>query len=189
MRISFKWLLPTIQIVIALSLLWAHPLQRFMPMYGHPDGYRVPRDLPADVINLAGANLPAVPVVTPIYVLFGGRDHINNTPSLIACFGFVGIAIWFFVGRFVDDVFAALRRHPNPKRRLSDLLFFALVILACLSVLAESDVVSFALSWDESKILVYSMCWLAFGGAGLVFQVWEMRRRASVLKLNSEVIS
>ncbi|MHB8216534.1 MAG: hypothetical protein ACYDDS_10690 [Candidatus Sulfotelmatobacter sp.] len=54
-------------------------------------------------------NLPAMPVVVPSYWLLNEHIHPFKTPWRIFGFGVAGVGIWFFVGRSVDDVLAAIR--------------------------------------------------------------------------------
>ncbi|HSZ61728.1 MAG TPA: hypothetical protein VK828_08010 [Terriglobales bacterium] len=201
MRFSFRSLLPTIQgiFLIVLLALWTYTLRQLAPM--------IPPTPSLPEINLQHAdarsfdkfwlvdglasywsvetNLPAMPVVVPLYWLVHNRIdvvHPFNTPWRILGFGFAGIGLWFFVGRFVDDVLASIRRQLSPRSRTLDVVFFVYVIASSLLVLADSKVLSFVLHFDAASLMISALFWLALGFAALLLQVrWVRTRRACVV--------
>jgi hypothetical protein len=121
-------------------------------------------------------NLPATPVIAPL--LIGDRAPFFRTAWRVLGFGLVGIGLWFFIGRFVDDVLAAGRGHVSPRRRVSDIVFFAYIVLSSLLILADSEVLSFVLHFDGSALRASSVCWLVVGCTCLLIETrWERRRR------------
>lgn len=168
MRLRFKLVLPLAQAAFAIALMASPP--QFRMVVGPVGAYYPPPDLPTGVIRLIEANLPAVPVLAPVYVLLGGRDRAN-TQWLIAAFGLAGIGIWFFVGRFLDDVVAALRKRVSPSRHVFDKLFSAFIIASACIVFVEADVASIALSLERPLVIVDALGWVTLGCIALVAQV------------------
>jgi hypothetical protein len=201
MRVSFRRLLPAAQATFGIILLalWTYTLHQFAstvqlkPRSSEPDlehadtasfnkFYRV--DSFASYWNVE-TNLPAMPVFIPIYGLLSDRIptiHQVNTAWRISGFCLAGIGIWFFIGRFVDDVLAALRGGLSPRKRIWDVLFFLYIVISSLLAFADSGVLSFLLHFDVMALRVSSMCWLALGCAALLFQVrWARKRGAPAL--------
>jgi hypothetical protein len=177
MRLRFKLVLPVAQALFAIALIASNRSPEFIQATG-PLGstYFAPRNLPASVIRFVETNLPAVPVVAPIYVLVGGRERPGNTQWLIAAFGLAGMGIWFFVGQFLDDVVAAAMKRLDPRRHVFDRLFSAFVVASACAVFVESDVASFSLSLGESVVRVDALCWIAFGCGALLVQIGWTRK-------------
>jgi hypothetical protein len=201
MRFSFRALLPTAQGVCLIVLLaaWTYTLRQFASSTIHP----MPSSSETDFQH-AGAgsfdrfslvdgfasywsvetNLPAMPVAVPLYWLL--NEHIDlihpfKTTWRILGFGVAGVGIWFFVGRFVDDVLAAIRGNLNPRRRISDVLFFGYIVVSSLLVMADSNVLSFVLHFDAVALRVSALCWLAVGCTALLLNArWARTRRARV---------
>jgi hypothetical protein len=173
MRLFFRTVLPVAQAAIAIALITSPP--KFRTVIGPVDAYYPPPSLPTGVIRFAEMNLPAVPIIAPLYVLSGGREGAN-TQWLIAAFGSAAIGIWFFVGQFLDDVVAAWRKRLSPRRRVPDRLFFAFVIASACLVFFEAEVASIALSLDRPLVMVAALCWAAFGWKALVAQARWARK-------------
>ncbi|HSZ62675.1 MAG TPA: hypothetical protein VK828_12815 [Terriglobales bacterium] len=166
------------QAAIAIVLIVSNRGPQFIQVIGPSDAYFAPRYLPASVVRFVETNLPAAPAIVPAYELLGGRDRSVNTPWLIAAFGLAGIWIWFFVGQFLDDAIAALRKRLTPRRRIVDGLFFALMIASTCIVLIESDIADFALSLQESSARAYSLPWIVVGCTALFAQVaWDRKTK------------
>jgi hypothetical protein len=175
MRLCFKLALPVAQAASAIALIEL-PGPRILRMIVGPVGaYHPPPDLPTGVIRLIEANLPAVPVLLPLYDRLGGRDHAN-TQWLIWAFGLVGIGIWFFVGYFLDDVVTALSGRLAARRHILDRLFSAFVIASACLVLIESDVVCFGFSLERPFVRVDALFWVALGCITLAAQASWARR-------------
>jgi hypothetical protein len=197
MRLPFKWLLPAAQATVAIILLalWTYTLHRFASTvqlkpfsssadFEHADTASYNRF--ARVDNFAAywsvaANLPAMLVLVPLHQLLRDRIHsIHLFKSAWRILGFcsAGIGIWFFAGRFVDDALAVIRGRLNSRRRIGDVLFFFYIVVSSLLIFAKSEMWSFVLYFDAAALRVSSMCWLAFGCAGLLFQVYLARTRS-----------
>jgi hypothetical protein len=169
MRLGFKLVLPVAQAAFAIALIASPGPREFRMVVGPVGAYHPPPDLPIDVVRLVETNLPAVPVLLPLYVLRGGRDHAN-TQWLIWAFGLVGTGIWFFVGHFLDDVVAALCGRLSARRHVLDRVFSAFIIISACMVLVESDVASFGLSLEQLFVRVDALCWVAVGCIPLAAQ-------------------
>jgi hypothetical protein len=190
MRLCFKVMLPVAQSAIALALIASNRGPQFIQVIGprdDPYAYFAPRDLPTAVVRFVETDLPAAPALVPLYVLLGGRDRPANTPWLIAAFGLAGICIWFFVGQFLDDAIAALRKRLTPRRHIADALFSAFIIASACTVSFESDIAGFALSLNESTAKAYSLCWMAVGCTALLVQMGWARK--SKTHLGSPMLS
>lgn len=180
MRLSFRVLLPAVQAAFTVALLLNNcGLPSFRPATRcdwDPSAYCEPVRIPVVVARLVESNLPAVPVLAPPYVWLGGPDH-PNLFLLVPLSGVVGVAIWFFVGQFLDDVAAAWLRRVSPRRHIFDGLSSVFVIISSCAVFVESDITSIALSSSELAIRICSSCWLVFGSTALVFQMcWSKKR-------------
>jgi hypothetical protein len=198
MRVSFRWLLPAAQITFAIILLalWSYTLHQFAstiqlkPFSSEPDLEHADTGSFNRLYRVDGfascwsveTNLPAMPVLIPIYRLLTDRIpafHQFKTAWRISGFCLAGIGIWFFVGRFVDDVLAAFRGGRSPRKRIWDVLFFLYIVISSLLVFAGSEVFGFVLHFDVTALRFSSMCWLAAGCTALLLQVrWAMKRRA-----------
>jgi hypothetical protein len=199
MSVSFRRLLPSLQVALTIVLLtlWFYtvrqlassiqpnPLSSEMTFrYSPTDG--VSYDRFARVDSFASywsidTNLPALPILALLYQLLSGHTyliHVFNTAWRITAFGLAGTGIWFFVGRFVDDVLAATRGRLSPRRRTLDVLFFVFVVVSSFLVLACSQLLSPMLYFDGAALRISSIFWLAAGGTALLFETrWERRRR------------
>jgi hypothetical protein len=178
MRLSFRTLLPAAQAAFAIALLLTNsgaPKFRSVSRCDwDPSVYCTP-EIPEVVARLVESNLPAVPVVAPLYVWLGGPEH-PNLPSLVTLLGLAGIGIWFFVGQFLDDFVAALMKRLGPRRHIHDGLFSTFIIISSSVVFVESGLTSFALSSSQLVIRVSSLCWLVFGCTALLFQIgWSSK--------------
>jgi hypothetical protein len=168
MQLGFKLVLPLAQAACVIALMASPP--QFRMVIGPVGAYYPPPNLPTGVVRLIETNLPAVPVLVPVYVLIGGRDRAN-VQWLIAAFGLAGIGIWFFVGRFLDDVVAALRKRLSPGRRVFDKLFSAFIIGSACMVFVEADIACIALSLERPIVMADALCWGVLGCIALVAQV------------------
>jgi len=176
MGFCFKAVLPVLQIVVAILVFTTNRNPEFTTLTGPPDAYHEPRNLPTGVTRFAEMNLPAIPLVAPIYLMSGGRDRPANTTGLIAAFGLVGIGIWFFVGQFLDYLAAVLQKRRRPRRHIFDALFSGFIIASSCMLLLEANIASFALSLEESTVKVAALSWLVFGCAALLTQVSWTRK-------------
>jgi hypothetical protein len=77
MRLCFKVVLTVAQTAVAIALIAANG-SVFRVDIGPLDSYHAPPNLPIGVVRFVEANLPAAPVVAPVYVLLGGRDRANT---------------------------------------------------------------------------------------------------------------
>ena len=180
MRLLFRVLLPLVQVAITVGLLLTNcgvPPFTEASRCGFLDSsdYCPPTPIPAVVAHFVETNLPAVPVLAPLYDLLGGPDR-PNLPVLVTLFGLAGIGLWFFVGQFFDDAKAALLKHSVPRRRVYEGLFSVFLITSSCAVLVESEITSFALSSSQLVIRACSLCWLLFGCTALVFQISWSRK-------------
>jgi len=201
MRFSFRSLLPTVQgvFLIVLLALWTYTLRQLASTLQptpsspqidlqHADARSFDKFSQIDGFVSywsVETNLPAMPVVVPFYWLLNDRIdliHSFKTAWRILGFGFAGIGIWFYVGRFVDDALAAIRGLPIQRRRVSDVLFFAYVVASSLLAFADSQVLSFVLHFDAAALRFSSLCWLAVGCGALLLNVrWARTQHARVI--------
>ena len=169
MRHIFKTALPVAQAVLAIALIASNPRAPFMSAVN--EGYAEPIESPIGVAHFVEANLPAVPVVVSAYVLLGGHDPSADIQELVAAFALAGIGTWFFIGRFLDDVIAALRGRLIPRRHIADGLVSAFIVASSCVVFVESEIAKFALSMEKSALAAYSLCWIVLGCTLLLAQV------------------
>jgi hypothetical protein len=174
MQLNFRVLLPVAQAAFAIALLLtncgAPQFRQGSVCDFDASAYCGPPAVPAVTARFVEVNLPALPVLAPSYFWLGGPDH-PNLRLLVMFFGLAGIGIWFCVGRFLDDVAAALLMHVSPRRHIYDGLVFVFIIMSSFAVFVESDIASFALSSSQLVIRVCSMCWLLFGCTALLLRI------------------
>ena len=173
MRPSFRVLLPAAQTALTIATAlsnFAAPQFRMASLCDWDPSAICTPFFSATIVRLVEINLPALPVLAPLYLWLGDSNH-PNPPLLLLLFGLAGIGIWFFVGQFLDDVVESLRQHRGPRRRIHCALPFVFITIASCAVFIESDVVGVELSSSESAIRTYSLCWLAFGCTGLLSQI------------------
>jgi hypothetical protein len=180
MRLTFRVLLPLAHVAFTAALLLMSASQPQFQQASRcgdfdPSAYCLPTPIPTRVACFVELNLPAVPILSPLYSLLGGPDH-PNLPVLIMLFGLAGIGIWFFVGQFLDDVAAAFLYHPVPRRRLYAGMFSVFLVISSCVVFVQSDITGFALSSNELVIRVCSLSWLVVGCATLLFRIGWRRR-------------
>ena len=180
MRLFFRLVLPVAQVLFTLALLGTDVGWR--PLFGTPRFRQISRCdwdesavcgpvvLPAGASRFAEFNLPAIPLFEQPYVRLGGPNHPDLPPLVMLC-GMAGIAIWFFVGRFLDDITVTLLKRPPTKRRIYDIIFWLFVIASSSIVWTESDITSSALSTKELTVEMAALLWLLFGGAALLLEL------------------
>ena len=174
MRPSLRVLLPAAQAALtmatALSSFRAPQFRMASRCDWDPSAICTPF-VPAKIVRLVEINLPALPVLAPLYLWLGDPDH-PNLPLLLSLFGLAGIGIWFFVGQFLDHVAEALMKHRGPRWRIISYgLLFVFIIVSSCSVFIESQIIGMYLSSSELAIRIYSLCWLVFGCTALLSQI------------------
>ena len=145
MQVSFRRLLPLAQATVVIALLASltvtlHQFTSTIPKPApseidlqHADAGKFDRFYRVDAFASywgVETNLPATPVLASLYWLLGEPTPVFRTAWRILGFGLVGIGIWFFIGRFVDDVLAAARGHVSPRGRVLDVVFFAYIVVS-----------------------------------------------------------
>src|SRR6266446_9285545 len=137
-----RYLLPALEIVVCLAFVFV-PLWRYLPYYWpkEPDGTEtVCHDncppLPAlfgiDPVTFAkGINLPTAPAVLLVLLAkwdysHDGHNYFQDPVWQGVGFALSGMIVWFFVGRFFDDLILWRKTRVWPRIRILDLIFVLL---------------------------------------------------------------
>jgi hypothetical protein len=174
----FRYVLPAVELLVSAALVWV-PLWGYVPYYRGPDGKEIvchdncpplPNFHRIDSVTFAkGINLPDAIVVFPMLMIIW--DHSEHYPSAFlegTGYSVFGIAVWFFVGRFVDDVVEWHRAKRRPNLRITDLVFFlAAALVATLAAVEVGKAYDRAGAWFIVTIGV----WILIGYAGAVVSV------------------
>jgi hypothetical protein len=196
-RFSFKWVLLAAQalLFIIMSLAWHNvplvmPASRVgwteggtssdvteRPYVGAPCLGKLYSVLKWDV----AANLPAAPILIPLHVLLSDNAGPFEVPFVIVGFGIIGLCLWFFIGVFLDDLLAALRKNLAPRRHILDNLVSVFIIVSSGIVFANADIASLVLPLDKALVRICSVSWLVVGCTAITLQfVWPRRVRTTL---------
>src|SRR5882672_9514706 len=105
----FKSLLPILQTVAMLLILWAPWTAR-----EHEFAMRLTHR-PAAIEWAEAINLPASAVVTPAEFAIRKPDALSNITVKFYGFWIVGLLCWCMVGRFIDDLIQWRRAKTLPR--------------------------------------------------------------------------
>ena len=130
---------------------------------------------------VAGINLPAAWVALPLAIAV----HRDFAPSLvrILSFAFGGIFVWFFAGRFFDDVISWRRENTLPPFQVTDFIF-ALLTFPTVVLVGAAFVFG-----GRTMILgvTCGMFWFVLSSCALTFRTVQFVRRRALSNAATDV--
>src|SRR6267378_2951766 len=133
-----RYILPAIEIAASVAFVFI-PLYRYLPLnrakgldgkeihWG--DGPPLPRFLGIDPVTFAkGINLPTVPVVLLVLSAkwdysHDGHDYFHDPVWQGVGFAIPGIVVWYFAGRFCEELITWRRTKLRPRIFILDFTF------------------------------------------------------------------
>jgi len=187
-----RYLLPAIELLASVCLvivpLWHYSAtcctvrtstgeQRIV---WHDNPPKLPSLFGIDAVTFAkGVNLPAAPIVLPILLVNyqyrnDSRDWLHDPVWNGIGFALSGVAVWFFVGRFIDDV---LGEHAvGSAGRVFDLLFASTTALTATMTLFTPWSTSGLPDREKIWFGVWIFLWAAAGYSGMVIRAIQFVR-------------
>jgi hypothetical protein len=187
----FRYVLPAIEIASSVAFLFI-PLYRYLPSYRPrgPDGTEIvchdncpplPSLYGIDPVKFArGVNLPAVVVVLSILSAKwdhgqDGHDYFHDPVWQGVGFALSGIVVWFFVGRFFDDLIVWSGTRVRPRIRILDLIFVlttsVVATVTAIAILGPHRVAQLSgLLW----LALWNIFWILIGYSGLTLRVFQL---------------
>lgn len=190
-----RYLLPAIEIALSVAFVFV-PLWSYLPNYRlkGPDGKEMhwidgppplPRFFRIDPVTFAWeVNRPGV--VGVLLILSAkwdysqdGHDYFHDPVWRGVGLALSGIIVWFFVGRFFDDLIMWRRTKVRPRIRILDLIFAlntsVVATVIAVGTLAFQGTHLYDLTW----FIFWSMFWILVGYSGVtmwIFQLIQTRR-------------
>jgi hypothetical protein len=192
-----RYLLPAVEITVSVAFVFV-PLWRYLPSYRlkGPDGREIvchfdcptlPSLYRIDPVTFAWeVNRPAVVLVLSILSATwdysqDGHDYFHDPVWRGVGLALSGIIVWFFVGRFFDDLIMWRRTKVLQRIRILDLIFAlntsVVATVTAIGTLAFQGTQLYDLPW----FIFWSMFWILVGYSGVtmrILQVIQTRRDA-----------
>lgn len=180
----FRVLLPILQIIAMLLIVWApwspraHQIDIVLR-----DGREIKAWTLISAVQTSdwamGLNLPALTVATPVEFALRKPDALRNNKIQFFGLWLVGFLCWYMVGRFADDLITWRRSRALPRKHWADLTF-ALIAFPSAILLAG------AFTFDRvgpTSLAIWGVLWLVVTASALIFrvvQVIKQRRKPTV---------
>jgi hypothetical protein len=184
----YQYLFPAVEAAFSVALVFV-PLWRCLPYSSlkQPDGREVvtiegtPSNacMAQSALFAMGINLPAAAVVLPILLLKyeysdDQHDWIHDEMWRSVGFALVGVVVWFFVGRLLDDFLERHRMGAWPRVRMLDLVFA--IIAAAVATLGLTGLDG-PHGPQTVGLLVWIILWILIACTSIAIRVVQLMRR------------
>jgi hypothetical protein len=197
-RMHFRYLLPSLELALSVAFVLI-PLYRCLPYYRLRDAegreLRGTEGSPFDVcignsdVFAMELNLPAALVVLPTLSLkwdYSNDQHdwFHDQAWRSVGFTIVGVVVWFFVGRALDDLIEWRRAGALPGSNIPDLIFavvtvvymtFAVVTALYMTLVSTQPGRSQGLG--NAWLFVIWLFWVLIGYLSLAMRIVQMIKR------------
>jgi len=158
----FGYLLPALQTILMLLLVWApwapqaHKLDVLLANGAERKTWVL---IAPDAVEWAeGVNLPAAAMVVPLEFAVRAGSALPSPTVRFWGFWIVGLACWYMIGRFADDLLRWRRDGVLPARRAADMAFALIaapsaVLLASVFIFGDAGVPALA-AWGVAWVLI-----------------------------------
>ena len=195
-----RLLLPTLEFLLSIPFVFI-PLWTYLPSYRlkGPDGKELvchdncphPNLYGIDSVMYAkGSSLPAAIIVVPILSAIwdysrDDHDYFHDPVWQAVGYVLVGILVWFFVGRFLDDALAWRQTGIRPAIWISDFVFS--LTAAGVATLAAASVRLL----DRLSIgyIFWSAIWILLAYSSLAMRVTQFVRARTERALPANRVS
>jgi hypothetical protein len=201
-RMRFRYLLPSLDLALSVAFVLI-PLSRCLPYYRlrDADGRELINGSPFDVcvgnssVFAMELNLPAASVVLPALSLkwdYSNDQHdwFHDLAWRSVGFTIVGVVVWFFVGRVLDDLIERRRAGALPGSHIPDLIF-AVVTAVYMTLVVVTAIYMTLVSTQPGRsqglgnawlFVIWPVFWVLIGYLSLAMRIVQMIKRKNKRK-------